>query len=113
MKRPDIKFPVKIPSFDKMKFDKRKTLSFVSYAFGMSEKLAPFAALEVGTHFLKLVEVMVEDGKRNILGYWMKEVPFVQGASVAQRQKDLMRLVKDFLKESPLTAPKFHLGFSV
>lgn len=107
MKLQDLTFPL-----GKTKWDKQKTLSFLRYALGISEKPGPVAALEVGTHTLKLVEVLVEEEKRTLLGYWVKEISRSEGLTEAQRDKDLQQNVKAFLKEAPLSSKKIHLGFS-
>lgn len=112
MKLPEIKIPAKIP-LDKIKLDKKKTISFVSYAFGVTEKPGPFAALEVGNYSLKLAEVMHhEEGKRELLGYWVKEISLKEGWTETEKQKELRQYAKAFLKETPLSSRKIHLGFA-
>jgi|GEM_PF-1223977 len=110
MKRLDIKIPAKIP-FGKI-LDKKKTISFFSEAFGVTEKPGPFAALEVGSHSLKLAEVVQEEGKRKLLGYWVKEISLKEEWTETEKQKELRHHAKAFLKEAPLSSRKIHLGFA-
>jgi len=94
-------------------FGKEKTLSFFRYVLGMSDQPRPYASLVVGTHSLKLVEaILTEEGKREILGLWIQEIPGEGGLTSEEKERDLQKRAKTFLKECPLTAKRIHLGFS-
>lgn len=104
------KIPFKIPSPEE--FNQKQILSYLSYAMGVTEKPGPFAALSVGNRFLGVVEVLVEEGRRNLLGYWVKELSPPQDLPEGARQKTLREMAVAFLKDIPLTAQKIHLGFT-
>ncbi len=96
----------------RLKFDKKKTLSFLRLAFGFTDKPGPFAAFEVGTHCLKLVEMVTQEESETLLGYWRKELIPGEGLTDLQRQRELQDATREFLKEVTLSSKKIHLGFS-
>ena len=98
MKDPDVKIPAKKP-IDKTKLGQKKTPSFLSITFGLAEKPGPFAALEVGNYSLKLAEVRQEEGKRELLGYWIKEISLKEGWT--ETEKNFPRMKEDERSRRP------------